>query len=459
LKVTEQSSPRRFNLASVRSFDIRGRVGRDLDAADARLLGGAYAAQAHERGLSRIGVGRDGRLTSPEMEAALVEGMVEGGLKVVRIGLGPTPQLAFAVRELALDGGVMVTASHNPPGDNGFKVLLGSERLHGAALRRLVATEPLLAPGGSVEEVSVLDRYVDELAACAPRLRSMKVAWDCGNGATGEVVEKLVRKLPGEHILLHTAIDGRFPGHHPDPAVAANLRDLQAAVVQHACDLGIAFDGDGDRIGAVDGSGAVIWADQLLLLLAKDLLIDNPGATIVADVKSSRVLFEGVGAAGGRAVMVPSGYVIVREAMRQESALLGGELSGHVFYNDGWDGTDDALYVATRLLSALSRSNGTLADFRASLPVMLTTPELRIPCADDHKAVVVAEVGERLASAGADVNRSDGLRVNTADGWWLLRASGTEPKLTCRCEADTEDGLERLMQQLRRELRASGISL
>ena len=449
-----------FNPAAIRAFDIRGQVGRDLSTADARRLGQAYAAQARRRGLRRIGVGRDGRLTSPEMEGALVDALVEGGVEVVRIGLGPTPQLAFAVRTLGLDGGIMVTASHNPPADNGFKLLLGRERLHGQALRELVDTPPEPTAGGDRQDVSVLDDYVDALAQSGADIRPFRIVWDCGNGATGEVVEKLTRRLPGEHILLHTAIDGRFPNHHPDPAVAANLRELQAAVVANAADLGIAFDGDGDRIGAVDGSGAVVWADQLLLLLALDLLLDRPGATVVADVKSSRVFFDGVAAAGGHPVMAPSGYVVVREAMARAQALLGGELSGHVFYNDGWDGTDDALYVATRLLKALSRSNRTLAQFRAGLPVLVTTPEMRIPCPEEQKARVVEEVGRRLEQASqVSIDRADGLRVTTPDGWWLLRASGTESKLTCRCEAADENGLERLMAQLRRELRQSGISL
>lgn len=452
------SGSARFNMAAVRSFDIRGVVGRDLDEGDARILGGAYASLAQERGLRRIGVGRDGRLTSPRLEAALLEGLVSGGMQVTRIGVGPTPQLAFAVRHLGLDGGIMVTASHNPPPENGFKTLLGAERIHGQALRDLVARAARPAPGGSVENTSVSEAYIAELAEAAPRMAPLKVAWDCSNGATGEIVERLVDHLPGEHVLLNTTIDGRFPAHHADPAVEANMRDLQRAVVEHGCHLGIAFDGDGDRIGAVDGSGAMVWADQLLLLLASDLVRDHPGATVVADVKSSSVFFDGLAALGGRPVMVPSGYVLVRDAMRAEGALLGGELSGHVFYNDGWDGTDDALYVATRLLVALARSGRSLAQFRASLPRTVVTPEFRIPCADDRKALV-AEVGRRLEAAGVRINRADGLRVITEDGWWLLRASGTESKLTIRCEASDEDGLERLMTQVRRELRLSGVEL
>ncbi len=271
-------------------------------------------------------------------------------------------------------------------------------------------------------------------------------------------MEQLVQALPGEHVLLNAAIDGRFPAHHADPSVAANMRQLQAAVIAERADFGIAFDGDGDRIGVVDGSGALVWADQLLLLLATDLLLDHPGATFVADVKSSSVFFDGVEALGGRAVMTPSGYVLVRDALAREGALLAGELSGHIFYADDWDGTDDALYVATRLIVALSRSNRTLTQFREQLPRYVTTPEMRISCPGDRRAIV-ADVADRLRAAGAEVVHLDGLRVTGADGWWLLRASGTESKLTCRCEARSEAGLERLMQQLRRQLRASGVEL
>lgn len=450
--------PVRFNMAAVRSFDIRGVVGRDLDVGDASILGGAYASLARERGLKRIGVGRDGRTTSPAFEAALVEALVAGGMQVVRIGVGPTPQLAFAVRTLGLDGGIMVTASHNPPPENGFKLLLGEERIHGAALRALLSRDGADAPGGSVEEVSVSDAYLTALAELGPRLQPLKIAWDCGNGATGPTVERLVERLPGEHVLLYTEVDGRFPNHHADPAVEANLRDLQRAVVSHGCDLGIAFDGDGDRVGCVDGSGAVVWADQMLLLLASDLLRDKPGATVVGDVKCSRVLFDGVAELGGKGIMVPSGYVLVRDSMKREGALLGGELSGHVFYNDGWDGTDDGIYVAMRLLLAITRSGRSLAEFRAALPPTVATPEYRIPYAGDRRGLVAA-VGERLLAEGADVNTGDGLRVNTPDGWWMLRASGTESKLTIRCESGDKEGLERLMSQVRRELRQSGVEL
>ena len=462
LAVAEADAPParpRMRTGAIRAFDIRGVVGPDLDAQDARLLGGAYAALARERGLHRIAVARDGRLTSPGLEAALVEGLVAGGLQVARLGLGPTPMLVFAVRALGFDGGIMVTASHNPPDHNGFKILLGSERLHGEALHALAARAAAPAPGGGVEAAQVLGAYVDHLrAAGGDALAPLRVAWDCGNGAAGPAVARLVARLPGEHVLLHAEPDGRFPHHHPDPAVGANLADLQAAVVAHGCDLGLAFDGDGDRIGAVDGAGQIVWADQLLLLLAADVLRDAPGAAVAADVKCSRALFDGVEALGGRAVMAPSGYVRVRQAMRREGAAIAGELSGHVFYRDLFDGSDDALYAAVRVLRALSRSGSSLARFRAALPRYLATPERRLPCPDARKAQVVSEVAARLEARGVAVERCDGVRVADADGWWLLRASNTEACLTTRCEARDEAALARLQAALARELALSGVA-
>ncbi|MDB5572192.1 MAG: Phosphomannomutase [Hyphomicrobiales bacterium] len=442
---------------AIRAYDIRGRAGQHLTPASFEALGLSYATLARQRGRSRIGVARDGRLSSPALEAGLVAGLVRGGLHVELLGLGPTPMLGFAVRQHSLDGGVMVTASHNPADENGLKVLLGCERIHGEALKALVALPGSPAPGGRARPAHIFDAYVDALAEGGRGLGEMSVAWDCGNGATGPAVERLTRLLPGRHVLLNTSVDGGFPSHHPDPALAENLRDLQAAVRAHSCDVGFAFDGDGDRIGVVDASGDILWADQLLLFLARDLLKRRPAAAIVADVKSSGALFSGVARAGGRPVMSPSGYVLVREAMRREGALLGGELSGHLFFCDEWDGTDDALYAAVRTLRALAGYGAPLSAFRRSLPASVATPELRIACAD--AAGVVRAAAERLGRRGEAFDPAMGVRVDTPDGWWLLRASGTERKITCRCEAADETGLARLKGALSAHLEASGLSV
>jgi phosphomannomutase len=446
----------RINPEAIRSWDLRGVVGRQLDRGDARQLGLAYAAWVRARGLRRIAVGRDGRLSSPDLECALIEGLVDGGMLVHRIGLGPTPQLHFAVHAYGLDGGIMVTGSHNPPEQNGFKLMIGTEPVHGEVLRALVATAGSPAAGGMVLDFPVSQAYITRLQAQV-RAGNLTVVWDCGNGAVGALIERLTQGIAGRHFLLNSKVDGRFPTHHPDPSVAANLRELRAAVVAHEADLGIAFDGDGDRLGVVDESGAILWPDQVLLLLAGEVLRNAPGACIVADVKSSRVFFEGVARMGGRPVMAPSGYVRVRDAMKRECAPLGGEMSGHLFFAECWQGTDDALFAAARLLDCLGHARRSLGEFRRSLPATAATPELRIPCPDDRKAAVLGAVAERLASAGLEVDTTDGLRVTEPDGWWLLRASGTEPKLTIRCEAADESGLERLRRTVGSHLQACGL--
>lgn len=450
-----ESTSARINPEAVRSYDLRGVVGRQLDVGDARQLGLAYATWMRARALRRIGVGRDGRESSPDLEQALVAGLVAGGMLVHRIGLGPTPQLHFAVDAHGLDGGIMVTGSHNPREENGFKLVIGMEPVHSEMLRALVATPASAAAGGASIDLPVSREYLARLVEQV-RAGRLTVAWDCGNGAVGALIKRLTQALPGRHFLLNAKVNGRFPAHHPDPSIAANLRQLRALVRANRADLGIAFDGDGDRLGVVDETGAIVWPDQVLLFLAGEVLRTTPGAAIVGDVKSSRVLFEEVARLGGRPVMAPSGYVRVREAMRRERAPLAGEMSGHVFFAECWQGTDDALFAAMRLLDCLGRGGHTLGEFRRSLPPTAATPELRIPCAEDRKPQVLRQVAERLAAVGARVDMTDGLRVTEPEGWWLLRASGTEPKLTIRCEAADESGLQRLRAVVGEHLNACG---
>ncbi len=446
----------RINPAAVRSYDLRGAVGRELGLNDARALGLAYATVAREQGKRRIAVCRDGRLSSPQLEQALVDGLLRGGMNVEQIGMGPTPQLYFAMHAFGFDGGIMVTASHNPRDQNGFKLLFDSGPIYGASLRSLVQTEPLETSRGAVSVRDVAQAYVTALTA-RHAARELHIVWDCGNGAVGAVIEAFTQRLPGRHTLLNSRVDGRFPAHHPDPSVAENLCELQSAVVAQRADLGIAFDGDGDRIGVVDDTGAILWPDQVLLLLAADTLQTQPGATIVGDVKSSRVLFDGIERFGGRPLMAPSGYVLVRDVMLRVNAPLAGEMSGHILYADCWNGTDDALHVALCVLNAMTRLGCSLREFRESLPRTAATPELRLPCPEKRKAAVVREVSARLAAAGVAVDTTDGIRVSTRDGWWLLRASGTEPKITVRCEADDPAGLDRVVRDLAWQLQQSGV--
>jgi phosphomannomutase len=454
-----------LNRSIVRSYDIRGRVGEELTEEDTVALGLAFATVALARGLRNLAVCRDGRLSSPALEGALIRGLICGGARVHPLGLGPTPLLHFGVRAASLDGGVMVTASHNPRDDNGFKLLLNGDPVYGTALQQLVATKPMPCSGGELHDgasraqIMLRRRYVEYLASIAEEAPFLQVVWDCGNGAVGAVMSDVASRIPGRHTLLNSRVDGRFPAHHPDPSVAGNLAQLQAAVRGSGADLGIAFDGDGDRIGVVDSDGEIVWPDQLLLLLAIDILTRSPGATIVGDVKSSQLLFEGVSLHGGSPVMAPSGYVLVREVMQRHNAQLAGEMSGHILFADCWHRTDDALFVALRLLICLGRLNLTLAEFRRSLKPAVATPEIRIACIDRRKSAILEEVATRLRSTHANVDATDGLRVTTEHGWWLLRRSGTESKITVRCESHSAQGLEILKRELASQLRQSGVQV
>jgi phosphomannomutase len=453
----------RFDPTILREYDIRGIIGETLSSADARAIGRAYAVMLAEAGGHRVALGYDGRLTSPELEAAVVDGLLSEGLDVVRIGRGPTPMLYYAAATLGVDGGVMVTGSHNPPDYNGFKFVFQGKSFYGAAIQRLgqiaLQLDAPQAPRGHVAEHAIRDEYVQRVARDYDGRRSLTVAWDAGNGATGEAVEQLTARLPGRHILLNTTIDGTFPAHHPDPTVPENLVQLQETVEREHCDLGIAFDGDGDRIGVVDGRGRILWGDQLMIVLARDVLARHPGAPILADVKASQVLFDEIARAGGAPMMVMTGHSLIKAKLAETRAPLAGEMSGHIFFSDGYYGFDDAIYVAVRLLGVLGRSAEDLAAIRDRLPAVVNTPELRFPCAETRKFDVVREVRERLERAGADIIDIDGVRVRTADGWWLLRASNTQAVLVARAESTTEQGLARLKAQLATELATSGVSL
>jgi phosphomannomutase len=451
-----------FNPTILREYDIRGVVGDTLDAADARAIGRAFAAVVAEAGGKRVAVGRDGRLSSPELEAALVAGLGDGGIDALRIGLGPTPMLYYAANTLGVDGGLMVTGSHNPASYNGFKLVLGKKPFFGKDIERLsrIAAGPLptASPRGGAEERDVMEDYVARLLRDYDGTRPLHVAWDAGNGATGEALQRLTAKLPGRHILLNETIDGRFPAHHPDPTEPKNLVQLQQTVIGKGCDLGIAFDGDGDRIGVVDGKGRILWGDQFMVVLAGEVIRNQPGATIIADVKASQVLFDEIARLGGTPLMWRTGHSLIKTKMAEIGAPLAGEMSGHIFYADRYYGYDDALYAAVRLLGILARGGDSLAVLRDRLPAVVNTPELRFPCADTRKFAVIAEVRERLQRAGAAICDIDGVRVKTADGWWLLRASNTQDVLVARAEAKDEAGLARLKALLAAQLTASGIT-
>jgi len=448
-----------FHRTILREYDVRGIVGETLTREDAWALGRSFGSQAADEGARRIAVGRDGRLHSPELESALVDGLMECGLEVTRIGVGPSPMLYYATHVLDVQGGIQVTGSHNPPEYNGFKMLLNGRSVFGEEIQELgrrSAAGAWIDGDGSSESADILDSYVERLAQDF-RGKGYRIGWDPGNGAAGPAVEKLVQTLPGEHFVIHATIDGTFPAHHPDPTVEANLADLKALVADNECDMGFAFDGDADRIGAIDSKGRVIWGDQIMMLLAAPVLEELPGSTIIADVKASQTLFDRIGELGGQPLMWKTGHSLIKSKMKETGAPIAGEMSGHIFFKHRWYGFDDALYAAVRLIEAVSASGKSLAELVDEMPASVATPEMRFPVDESRKFAVVREVLDRLKVAGADVNDVDGARVNTADGWWLLRASNTQDVLVARAEAKDEAALERLVEQLDSELARSGV--
>ncbi len=452
-----------FDSTVLREYDIRGIVGTTLRAADAFAIGRCFATTVRRGGGTTVAVGYDGRLSSPELEAALVAGLRASGAKVLRIGRGPTPMLYFAAATGKTDGAVMVTGSHNPPDYNGFKLMLGRKPFYGAQILALgaqaAAGDVLPEAAGAEERIDIAAAYVARLAAdWDGGDRALNVVWDNGNGAAGDVLAQLVAVLPGRHTVLNGTIDGRFPAHHPDPTVPANLAQLIAAVRARGADVGIAFDGDADRIGLVDDTGESLFGDQLMVLLARDVLATHPGATIIADVKASQVLFDEIARAGGVPLMWKTGHSLIKAKMAETGSPLAGEMSGHIFFADHWYGFDDALYAAVRLLGIVARGDRKLSAVRAALPQVVNTPELRFDCAEARKFAVIEEVAARLRTAGANVSETDGVRVLTEDGWWLLRASNTQAVLVARAEAKDTAGLERLKAALVAQLAASGLA-
>ncbi len=453
----------KFDASSLREYDIRGIVGETLNEADAFAIGRTFGSIVAKSGGKKVAVGYDGRLSSPALEAKLIEGLTASGMDVITVGCGPTPMLYFAAFTEHTDGAVMVTGSHNPSNYNGFKMMLGKKPFFGQDIltlgKRAAAGDVVPATTGTITKIDVHEAYLARLMQdWDGGTKKLKIIWDNGNGAAGDVLKQLIKKLPGDHTILNGEIDGTFPAHHPDPTVAKNLEQLVTAVRKQHADIGIAFDGDADRIGLVDNSGEILFGDQFLILMARDILKSHPKATIIADVKASQVLFDEIAKAGGTPLMWKTGHSLIKSKMAETNAPLAGEMSGHIFFNDKWFGFDDALYAAIRVLGIIARGTETLAAFRESLPQVVNTPEIRFDCAEDRKFAVVEEVAERLKASGETVCDTDGVRVNTEDGWWLLRASNTQAVLVARAEANSPAGLSRLKSILAGQLSASGLA-
>lgn len=445
-----------------RQNDVRGIVDADLTVEAARAIGGAYAALMRERGIAgTVAVARDNRPSGDKLRDALVDGFTSAGVNVVDIGVVPTPLLYWSLYNLDVVGGIQITGSHNPPEYNGFKLSIGKESLHGHDLQHLfelIQSNAAPVGRGTVRHEDVIDRYVADVVAHTGALaRPMKIVYDCGNGAAALVAPQMMRALGVEATGLFCESDGTFPNHHPDPTVPENLEDLIAAVKREDAELGVAFDGDGDRIGLVDDEGRIIWGDHLLILYARDVLErTGTGQPIIFDVKCSQALTDEIARAGGVPVMWKTGHSLIKEKMKETSAPLAGEMSGHMFFGEGYYGYDDALYGAARLMRIVADSGKTVRELLADVPPFVSTPEIRVECGDDRKFGLVEKAVAYFRSTH-DVIDVDGVRVLFGDGWGLIRASNTQPILVTRYEARSEARLTEIRNEMENWIRAQGV--
>ncbi|MAZ66090.1 MAG: hypothetical protein CMF25_03175 [Kangiellaceae bacterium] len=439
-----------------RAYDIRGVVDQEITEEDAYQIGRAIGTEAQNRGQQGVIVGRDGRLSGPKLMNAVSEGILDSGANVIDIGEVPSPVLYFATEKLAYQSGVIVTGSHNPPEYNGFKVVIGNQALFGpeiADLHRRIVNNEMLSGRGSKEVVdNIVELYLEEITNDVALAQELKVVVDCGNGVAGRVAPDLLKALGCEVVELHCEVDGSFPNHHPDPSKPDNLDDLIQAVAQHKASIGLAFDGDGDRLGVVDSSGKIIWPDRQMMLYAMDMLSRNPGADVVFDVKCSRHLSQVISGCGGRPVMWKTGHSLIKAKMRETEALLGGECSGHFFFKERWFGFDDGIYSAARLLEILAADFRDSEDIFQALPEGVVTPEMTIEIPDERKFDYMEKLAVVAEFEGGEVSTVDGIRVDFEEGWGLVRASNTTPALVVRFEGEDEGQLERIKAIFREKM-------
>lgn len=438
-----------------RAYDIRGIVGETLTAEIVQLIGRSIGSEAIKRGVENICIGYDGRHSSPDLADALARGIMATGCNVINVGAVPTPVLYFATHELGTGSGVIVTGSHNPANYNGLKIMLGGETLSGEAIQKLlqrIQTGDFSSGQGSQSSQDVrrayLDRIVGDIAVAAP----LKVVLDAGNGIAGELAPVLVEELGCEVVPLYCEVDGNFPNHHPDPGKPENLKDLIAAVKSEKADLGLAFDGDGDRVGVVTNTGKIIWPDRLMMLFARDVVSRNPGADVIYDVKCSRRLAGVISEAGGRPVMWKTGHSLMKAKMKETGALLAGEMSGHIFFGERWLGFDDGLYAAARLLEILGIEDRDSSEVFEEFPEDISTPELNVEVTEQTKFTIIEQLGQKGDFGDGSISTIDGIRVEFTDGWGLCRASNTTPMLVLRFEAESEEALERIKSVFREQL-------
>lgn len=451
-----------MNPSIFREYDIRGLAEKDFDADFARLLGKIHGTIVKDKGGGRVAVGRDCRPTSDPYAEAVIEGLLTAGLHVYDIGICPTPLLYFSLFHLDLDGGVEITASHNPSEYNGFKVCVGKETLYGSQIRelrtRIEEGNFKARPGGKRENFAIVPPYQEHLLRDVSRLaRTLKVVVDAGSGVAGPVAPPILRRLGCVVWEIACIPDGSFPIHHPDPTIPENLEELIRKVKEEKADVGIAYDGDADRIGVVDEQGKILWGDELLILFSRDILKHHPGTIIISEVKCSQSLFDQISLRGGRPIMWKAGHSLLKAKMKETHALLAGEMSGHMFFADRYFGYDDAIYASVRLLELMAQTNLPLSSLLADLPRSVSTPEIRVECPDDKK-FVIAEKAKEFFRKHYQVIDVDGVRVQFPEGWGLIRASNTQPALVLRFEAKTEERLKEyraVIESKLRELQAS----
>ncbi|MDD8030394.1 MAG: phosphomannomutase/phosphoglucomutase [Acidobacteriota bacterium] len=442
-----------------REYDIRGVVGEDLNRKLAVEIGKGVATKVQRAGKQEVAVGRDCRLSSPELAKGLIEGLLTSGCQVVDLGVVPTPLVYFTVFYKKKEAAVMITGSHNPPEFNGFKVMIGEDTLHGPEIMDIydiINDKQIIKAQGPGQQTAYnpIPDYLDYVNSQIKLQRPVKVVIDAGNGTAGPVAAPLFKRLGAEVIELYTEMDGRFPNHHPDPTLPEALKELKTKVIESGAELGLAYDGDADRIGAVDETGEIIWGDQLMIIFARDLLAKYPGAAIISEVKASSVLYDEIRRLGGKAIMWKTGHSLIKKKIKEERALLAGEMSGHIFFADRWFGFDDAIYASARLLEIISQSSKKLSEHLADLPKTYSTPEIRIYASDAVKFKIVELVKEAL-SRRPDIRQLidiDGVRAVFDHGWGLLRASNTQPVIVLRFEANSPEALKKIQKEIQQIL-------
>jgi len=439
-----------------RAYDIRGVVPQTLTAETAYWIGRAIGSQSLAEGEPHVSIGRDGRLSGPELVERLIQGVADSGCHVSDVGLVPTPALYYAANVLAGKSGVMLTGSHNPSNYNGFKIVIAGDTLANEQIQALhtrLKINDLTWGEGSIERVDILSRYADEIVKDIKLAKKLKVVVDCGNGAAGVIAPQLLEALGCEVIPLFCEVDGNFPNHHPDPGKPENLVDLIAKVKETNADLGLAFDGDGDRVGVVTNTGTMVFPDRLLMLFAQDVLERNPNAEIIFDVKCTRRLTPLIKEYGGRPLMWKTGHSLIKKKMKATGALLAGEMSGHIFFKERWFGFDDGIYSAARLLEILSKQQQTAEELFETFPNDISTPEINIDVTDESKFSIIEALHDAQWGEAAELTSIDGVRVDYPQGWGLVRASNTTPVLVLRFEADTEAELQRIKDVFHAQLK------